>query len=157
MVLFETLAGIKLTPVHYRGGAPLVTDLLGGHVPMAFLSVQLGQQGMQAGKLRPLAFATKQRSAKFPDVPTIDESGVKGFEAVSWYGIFVTAGTPKSVVDTINRDVQGVFASAEFKKTVLEPRMLGQIEGSAEQFAGFVKAESAKWKRVVETAKLKIN
>jgi tripartite-type tricarboxylate transporter receptor subunit TctC len=157
MVLFETLAGIKLTPVHYRGGAPLVTDLLGGHVPMAFLSVQLGQQGMQSGKLRPLAFATKQRSPKFPDVPTIDESGVKGFEAVSWYGIFVTAGTPKSVVDTINRDVQRVFASAEFKKAVLEPRMLGQIEGSAEQFADFVKAESAKWKRVVDTAKLKIN
>jgi tripartite-type tricarboxylate transporter receptor subunit TctC len=76
MVLFETMAGIKLTPVHYRGGAPLVTDLLGGHAPMAFLSVQLGSQGMQSGRLRALAFATKKRSPRFPDIPTVDESGV---------------------------------------------------------------------------------
>jgi tripartite-type tricarboxylate transporter receptor subunit TctC len=146
MVLFETMAGIKLTPVHYRGGAPLVNDLLGGHVPMAFLSVQLGQQGIQAGLLRPLAFATKARSPRFPNVPTVDESGVKGFEAVSWYGLFVPSGTPKAVIDTINADVQQVFASDEFKKTVIEPRMLGQINGSADQFAAFVKDESMKWK-----------
>jgi tripartite-type tricarboxylate transporter receptor subunit TctC len=82
---------------------------------------------------------------------------VKGFEAVSWYGIFVPTGTPKPVIDAINRDVQDVFASAEFKQAVIEPRMLGQIAGSAEKFGEFVKAESAKWKNVVEAAQLKVN
>lgn len=155
MVLFETLAGIKMTPVHYRGGAPLVTDLLGGHIPMAFLSVQLGHGGMQAGQLRALAFATRKRSPRFPDIPTIEESGVKGFEAVSWYGIFVPKGSPKAVIDKINADVQEVFASAEFREKVVEPRMLGQIEGSADRFAEFVKAESEKWKKVAADANLK--
>ena len=157
MVLFESMAGVKLTPIHYRGGAPLVTDLLGGHVPMAFLSVQLGQQGISAGKLRPLAFATKARHARFPDVPTVDESGVKGFEAVSWYGIFAPAGTPKDVLAKINADVQAVWSSAEFQQNVVDPRILGTIAGSPEEFAAFVAAESAKWKKVVEQANLKIN
>jgi tripartite-type tricarboxylate transporter receptor subunit TctC len=156
MVLFESMAGVKLTPVHYRGGAPLVTDLLGGHVPMAFLSVQLGQQGMAAGLLRPLAFSTKARSPRFPDVPTIDESGVKGFEAVSWYGVFAPAGTPKEIVAAINADLQKVWASAEFQESVVNPRMLGTIAGGPDEFAAFVKAESDKWKKVVEGAGLKI-
>jgi tripartite-type tricarboxylate transporter receptor subunit TctC len=157
MVLFETMAGVKMTPVHYRGGAPLVTDLLGGHVPMSFLSVQLGSQGIQAGRLRPLAFSTKARSPRMPDVPTIAESGVPGFEAISWYGMFVPAGTPKATIERINADIQEVFASAEFKEKVIEPRMLGQIDGSAETFAAFVKAESDKWRGVVEKAKLKVD
>ena len=157
MVLFENMAGINLTPIHYRGGAPLVTDLLGGHVPMAFLSVQLGQQGISAGKLRPLAFATKVRHPRFPDVPTVDKSGVKGFEAVSWYGVFAPAGTPKDVLTKINADIQSVWTSAEFQKNVAEPRMLGTIAGSPDEFAAFVDAESAKWKKVVEQSNLKIN
>jgi tripartite-type tricarboxylate transporter receptor subunit TctC len=157
MVLFETMAGVKLTPVHYRGGAPLVTDLLGGHVPMAFLSVQLGDQGMKSGRLRPLAFATLKRSPRMPDIPTVDESGVKGFEAISWYGIFAPAGTPKTVLTTINADIQRVWSSAEFQEKVVEPRMLGTIAGSPDEFSGFVAAESAKWRKVVEQANLKVN
>ena len=147
MVLFENMAGIKLTPIHYRGGAPLVTDLLGGHVPMAFLSVQLGQQGMSAGKLRPLAFATKVRHPRFPDVPTVDESGVKGFEAVSWYGIFAPAGTPKDVLFKINADVQGVWSSVEFQQNVADPRILGTIAGSPDEFSAFVAAEFDKMEK----------
>jgi tripartite-type tricarboxylate transporter receptor subunit TctC len=157
MVLFEIMAGVKLTPVHYRGGAPLVTDLLGGHVPLAFLSVQLGDQGIKSGKLRPLAFATEKRSPRLPEVPTVDESGVKGFAAVSWYGIFAPAGTPKDVIAKINADVQGVWESVDFQQKVVEPRMLGTIKGSSEDFAAFVAAESAKWKKVVEQAELKVN
>ena len=76
MVLFESMAGVKLTPVHYRGGAPVVTDLLGGHVPMSFLSAQLVDQGIKAGRLRAIAVGSKQRLPQYPDVPTIDESGV---------------------------------------------------------------------------------
>jgi tripartite-type tricarboxylate transporter receptor subunit TctC len=157
MVLFETMANVKLTPVHYRGGAPLVTDLLGGHIPMAFLSVQLGEQGIKAGKLRPLAFATRKRHARFPELPTVDESGVPGFEAVSWYGIFAPAGTPKAVLAQINADVQQVWSSEEFQKQVIEPRMLGTLPGSLDEFSAFVAAETAKWKRVIEQAGLKVN
>ena len=139
------------------GGAPLVTDLLGGHVPMAFLSVQLGQQGISAGKLRAIAFATKARHPRYPDIPTVDESGVKGFEAVSWYGIFAPAGTPKDVLAKINADIQSVWSSAEFQQKVVEPRILGTLAGSPDEFAAFVAAESAKWKKVVEQSNLKIN
>jgi tripartite-type tricarboxylate transporter receptor subunit TctC len=134
-----------------------VTDLLGGHVPLAFLSVQLGDQGIKSGKLRPLAFATEKRSPRLPEVPTVDESGVKGFAAVSWYGIFAPAGTAKDVIAKINADVQGVWESAEFQQKVVEPRMLGTIKGSSEDFAAFVATESAKWKKVVEQAELKVN
>ena len=81
MVLFESMAGVKLTPIHFRGGAPLVTDLLGGHVPMSFLSGALVDQGIKAGKLRPIAIASKQRLPQYPDVRTVDEAGVPGFEA----------------------------------------------------------------------------
>lgn len=157
MVLFETMAGVKLTPVHYRGGAPLVTDLLGGHVPLAFLSVQLGDQGLKSGLLRPLAFATRKRSPRFPDVPTVDESGISGFEAVSWYGVFAPAGTPREVVGTVNAQIQRVWGSPEFREKVLDPRMLGTIAGSPEEFATFVHAESEKWKRVIEQANLRVN
>ena len=106
---------------------------------------------------RPLAFATKRRHLQFPDVPTVDESGVKGFEAVSWYGIFAPAGTPKDVLFKINADVQEVWSSAEFQQNVVDPRILGTIAGTPDEFAAFVAAESTKWKKVVEQSNLKIN
>src|SRR5476651_1943066 len=130
MVLFESMAGVKLTPIHFRGGAPLVTDLLGGHVPMSFLSGALVDQGIKAGKLRPIAIASKQRLPQYPDVPTVDEAGVPGFEAVSWYGLWAPSGTPPEIVARINADVQKVFADADFREKFLETNFLGSITGN---------------------------
>jgi len=157
MVLFESMAGVKLTRIHFRGGAPLVTDLLGGHVPMSFLSGALVDQGIKAGKLRPIAIASKQRLPQYPDVPTVDESGVPGFEAVSWYGLWAPRATPREVVARINSDVQKVFADTDFREKFLEPNFLGSIDGNPEQFAAYIKAEADKWSKVIKDANLKVD
>jgi tripartite-type tricarboxylate transporter receptor subunit TctC len=155
MVLFESMAGVKLTPVHYRGGAPLVTDLLGGHVPMSFLSGALVDQGIKAGKLRPAAIASKRRLPQYPNVPTVDESGVPGFEAVSWYGLWAPAGTAPDIVGKINADVQKIFADDDFRVKFLEPNFLGAVSGSPAEFSAFIKAEAAKWGKLVREAGIK--
>jgi tripartite-type tricarboxylate transporter receptor subunit TctC len=157
MVLFESMAGVKLTPVHYRGGAPLVTDLLGGHVPMSFLSAQLVDQGIKSGKLRAIAVGSSERLPQYPDVPTVAESGVPGFVAVSWFGLWAPAATPREAVIKINADVQKIFADSEFKEKFLGPSLLGVIAGTPEQFADYIKAEAAKWSKLIKEANLKVN
>ena len=157
MVLFESMTGLKLTPVHYKGGAPAVTDLLGGHVPAAFLSSQLVDQGIKSGHIRALAVASKARLRQHPDVPTVAESGVPGFEAVSWFGIWAPAGTPRDVVLKINADIGKVFADPDFRDKFLDRAMLEANTGSPEQFAEFIQAEAAKWSKVVKDANLKID
>ena len=157
MVLFESMTGLKLTPVHYKGGAPAVTDLLGGHVPSAFLSSQLVDQGIKSGHIRALAVGSKSRLRQHPNVPTVAESGVPGFEAVSWFGVWAPAGTPRDVVLKINADLQKVFADADFREKFLDRAMLEANTGSPEQFAEFIKAEAAKWSKVVKDANLKID
>ena len=156
MVLFESMTGLKLTPVHYRGGAPATADLLGGHVPLSFLSSQLVDPGIRSGHIRPIAVASKTRLKQHPDVPTVAESGVPGFEAVSWFGVWAPAGTPPDVVAKINADIQKVFADADFREKFLDRAMLDAIPGSPEQFAEFIKAEAAKWSKVVKDANLKV-
>lgn len=157
MVLFESMTGLKLTPVHYKGGAPAVTDLLGGHVPSAFLSSQLVDQGIKSGHIRALAVGSKSRLRQHPDVPTVAESGVPGFEAVSWFGVWAPAGTPRDVVVKINADIQKVFADPDFRDKFLDRAMLDANTGPTDQFADFIKAEAAKWSKVVKDANLKID
>jgi tripartite-type tricarboxylate transporter receptor subunit TctC len=156
MVLFESMTGLKLTPVHYRGGAPATADLLGGHVPLAFLSSQLVDAGIKSGHIRPIAVGSKARLKQHPDVPTVGESGVAGFEAVSWFGVWAPAATPRDVVLKINADIQKVFADQDFRDKFLDRAMLDSIAGSPEQFAAFIKAEADKWSKVVKDAKLRV-
>ncbi len=156
MVLFENMTGLKLTPVHYRGGAPATADLLGGHVPMAFLSSQLVDAGIRSGHVRPLAVGSKVRLARHPNVPTVAESGVPGFEAVSWFGVWAPAGTPRDIVVKLNADIQKVFADPDFREKFLDRAMLDPIAGSPDQFAEFIKAEAAKWSKLIKDANLKI-
>ena len=156
MVLFESMTGLKLTPVHYRGGAPATADLLGGHVPLAFLSSQLVDPGIRSGHIRPIAVASKARLKQHPNVPTVAESGVAGFEAVSWFGVWAPASTPRDVVTKLNADIQRVFADPDFRDTFLDRAMLDPIAGSPAQFAEFIKAEAAKWSKVVKDANLRV-
>jgi tripartite-type tricarboxylate transporter receptor subunit TctC len=157
MILFENLAHVKMDPIHFRGGAPLLTDLMGGHVSMGFLSVTLLYNQIAAGQLRALGVSSTKRLAKLPNVPTIDESGVKGYEAVSWFGLFAPKGTPQDIVDKLNADVQKVFADASFKEQFLEPSFLEPITGDTKQFTTYVDNEKAKWKHVLTENGFKIN
>src|SRR5437763_679690 len=151
MVLFESMTGLKLTPVHYRGGAPATADLLGGHVPLSFLSSQLVDPGIRSGHIRPIAVASKARLKPHPNVPTVAESGVPGFEAVSWFGLWAPAGTPRDVVARVNAEVRRVFEDLEFREKFLAPNMFESMISSPEQFSAFIESEAQKWGQVVRS------
>jgi tripartite-type tricarboxylate transporter receptor subunit TctC len=123
---------------------------------LSFLSSQLVDPGIKSGHLRALAVGSKSRLARHPDVPTIEESGIPGFEAVSWFGIWAPAGAPRDVVAKINADIQKVFADPDFREKFLDRAMLDAIPGSPERFADFIKAEAAKWSKVIKDANLKV-
>ncbi len=156
MVLLENLAGVKLTPIHYRGGGPLLNDLVGDHVPMGFLSTVLVDQYMKAGKLRGLAVGSKERLKEFPELPTVAET-VPGFEAISWFGLFAPKATSAEIVQKINAGVQKIFADPEYKRKFLTPNFLSVLAGSSKGFASYIDAESAKWSAVIKAAHLKID
>ena len=152
MELLQRMADIQLTPIHYRGGAPSITDVVGGHVQMALLSVGLIEQPWKAGKLRALGVGSRQRLAQFPTLPTIAESGVPGFDAVSWFGLFAPAGTPQEIVVKLNGEIQRILADTSFRERFLAPSFFEPIAGGSEEFALFVRTEAAKWSRVIKEA-----
>jgi tripartite-type tricarboxylate transporter receptor subunit TctC len=154
MAMFEHMAGVKLTPVHYRGGAPFMTDLLGGHVQTGFLSLTLVAEQMKAGQLRALAVGSGARIAQFPDVPTVAEAGVPGFDAETWFGLFAPRGTPPDIVAKINADVQRVLADPMFRDKFLAPSFFEPIKGSPDEFASFIRNEAAKWSKVIKDTNL---
>lgn len=151
--LFKTMAGVDMTHVAYKGAAPALTDLQGGHVPVMFDGLPGVIRAIEQGRLRALAVTTSRRLADLPNVPTIDESGVKGFEVVSWFGLYGPAGLPPELTARISADVHSALGSPElrerFAKVGTDPGRLPQPE-----FARFVAAEVAKWQRVVEQAKV---
>jgi tripartite-type tricarboxylate transporter receptor subunit TctC len=154
-ILLESLSGVKMTPVHYRGGAPLLNDLVGQHVPAGFLSVTLVEQHLKSKKLRALGVGSRARLPQFPDIPTIAES-VPGFEAVSWFGLFAPKGTPQEIIQKINTDVQKIFHDPEFQKKFMEPSYLGFTPGDPKAFAAYIDGEAAKWSKVIKGANLKV-
>jgi tripartite-type tricarboxylate transporter receptor subunit TctC len=153
MVLLETLADVKLTPIHYRGGAPLLTDLVGGQVPMGFLSIALVDQYMKVGTLRALGVSSPKRLPNFPDIPAIAET-VPGYDAVSWFGLFAPKGTPPEIVNKINADVQAIFADPAFAQKFLAPNFLNVRAGDPASFSAYIKTEATKWSGVIKKANL---
>jgi tripartite-type tricarboxylate transporter receptor subunit TctC len=154
--LLENMAGIKLVPVHYRGAAPALTDLLGGHIKLMSISMTLSLEPAKAGRITMLGVGSRARLARAPEVPTIAETGLPGYEAVSWVGLFTAAGTPPDIVGKINADVQHVLADPAFRDRFLAPQMLDPMTGSPEAFAADIKAETKKWAKVIREQQLHI-
>jgi tripartite-type tricarboxylate transporter receptor subunit TctC len=154
MEMFLYMAGAQMTAVHYKGGGPALTDVIGGHVPMIILSTTLTSKPYKAGQLRILGVGSKQRLAAFPELPTIAESGLPGYEAVSWFGLFAPTGTPREVVNKVNGDVQRVLADPDFREKFLAPNYFEPVTGSPAEFADYVKREAAKWKPVIQQSKI---
>src|SRR5438270_6434819 len=154
MEMFLHMAGVQMTAVHYKGGAPALTDVIGGHVQMIILSTTLTAKPYKAGQLRILGVGAKERLAAFPEIPTIAESGLPGYEAVSWFGLFAPTGTPREVVAKINADVQRVLSDADFREKFLAPNYFEPISGSPEEFAAYVRREAAKWSQVIRQANI---
>lgn len=149
--MFKALAGVDMQHIPYKGSAPAVADLLGGQVNMMFDNMPSVLPHVKAEKLRAIAVTTAKRSPALPDVPTIVESGVAGYESTSWFGLFAPAGTPKEIVAKLNKEVARILALPEFKE-----RLSGQgaepIGGTPEQFAAHINAEIKKWEGVVKSS-----
>jgi tripartite-type tricarboxylate transporter receptor subunit TctC len=149
--LFKSMAKVDMVHVPYKGSAPAVTDLLGNQIAIMFDNMPSAIQHVRAGKLRPIAVTTAKRSPELPDVPTIAEAGVPGYEATSWFGMFAVAGTPKPVLDKLHAALAKVLNQADVKKKIAEQG--GEVVvDTPEQFAAFIQAETAKWGKVVKAS-----
>lgn len=149
--LFKYMAGVDIVHVPYKGAAPAMNDLLGGHIPMMFDSLPTVLPAASDGKLRVLAVTSRTRAASLPDVPTLDEAGVKGFEATAWFGLYMPAAGSSPAAAKLEAALREILASpdikAKFDALGVEP---GKLAGK--EFAAFVAAEMAKWSDVVQRA-----
>jgi tripartite-type tricarboxylate transporter receptor subunit TctC len=155
IVLLESMTGAKFTPVHYRGATPALTDTIAGHIQMMIVSIGLVAQPWQAGQLKVLGFGSTARIERFPNVPTLAESGLPGYEAGSWYGLFAPAGTPSAIVEKINAETQRIFSDPAFRDRVLAPSFIYSIASSPEEFTARIRSDSAKWGKVIREANIK--
>lgn len=154
MVLFTNMASVDMLHVPYKGGAPSVIGLLSGEVQMLFTSIPSVLPQIIARKLKALAVSTAKRSAALPDIPTVDESGIHGYDAASWYGLFVPAGIAKNALNVLSREIVKIMQVQEvrdrFASDGFEP-----VGNSPEQFAKFVREEIAKWGKIVRSGGIK--
>ena len=153
--LFEQAAGIKLSHIPYKGSNPALMDALAGNVDLLVSSLPSAMGQIKAGKLRPLAVTSAKRSSSLPDVPTVAESGFKGFDVSTWYGLLAPAGTPASVVNAVNAEVNKLLGTADMKAAInaqgAEPEAM-----SPAQFGNLIKTEYVQWKGIVEASGAKI-
>jgi tripartite-type tricarboxylate transporter receptor subunit TctC len=147
--LFKTMTGVQMTHVPYKGSAPAVTDLLGGQVQLMFDNMPSALPHAKAGKLKPLAVTSAKRFPGTPEIPTIAESGVPGYEASSWFGVLAPAGTPKEIVNKLSTEIAKALKTPEMKKK-LEEQGAEAVGSTPEEFAAHIKAETAKWAKVVK-------
>jgi tripartite-type tricarboxylate transporter receptor subunit TctC len=153
---FQNMTGTDIGHIPYKGSGPLTTDLLGGQITMSFDTVTPVLQHIKSGKLRALAITTAGRSSALPDVPTLDEAGLKGFNIGTWFGVLAPAATPRDVLARLNMEMVKIIQSPEFRKRMDE---IGAepVGNSAEQMAAQVKSETEKFAKLVKEAKVTID
>jgi tripartite-type tricarboxylate transporter receptor subunit TctC len=156
MELLQIMAGVKFQAVHYKGAAPALNDVLAGHIQMMFLSAGSAAPQWRAGKVKFIAVGSAERLPQLPQIPTVSESGLPGYGAVSWFGLFGPAGMPPAVVAKINAEVRGIFAEPEFRKVFLDRYMFQSIAGSPEDLTSFIRAEEPKWRKIIRDANIKV-
>jgi tripartite-type tricarboxylate transporter receptor subunit TctC len=154
MELVKSMTGVKMEHVPYKGSAPSIVGLVSGEVQVLFTSIPAGLGQVRAGKMRALAVSTLKRSSAMPDVPTIDESALKGYDAASWYGLFMPAGSPKNASATIAREVVKIMSTPDVRQRFaadgFDPAGLGP-----EDFSKYLRAEIVKWAKIIKAANIK--
>ena len=153
--LFASMAGVTLLHVPYKGTGQALTDLLAGHIDLMFAPAQTVMPQIESGKLLALAQTGAKRSEALPNIPTGAESGLPGYSAVGWFGLFAPANTPKSVVQKINQTVMFVLAQERIRKAMLE-RGSDPASGSAEEFAAFLRLDQSKWAKLIKENKIAV-
>jgi tripartite-type tricarboxylate transporter receptor subunit TctC len=147
--LFNLMTGVKLVHVPYKGGGPAMSDLVGGQVNLIFATAASAVPHLKSGRIKGIAVTTAKRSALLPDLPTIAEAGLAGFDANNWYGLVVPAKTPRAIIDQLNAEVTRILAMPDVK-TALFNQGLDAAPGTPEQFGAYIKSERAKWARVIK-------
>jgi tripartite-type tricarboxylate transporter receptor subunit TctC len=147
--LFKTMTGIDMTHIPYKGRATAIPDLLGGRVTMMFDNMPSSLPLVREGKLKALGVTSAKRSAAAPDIPTIAESGLPGFEAVSWFAVFATGGTPRPVVDKLSAEIVKIMRMPDVNKKATDLG-LDVVASSPDELAAFQKSEIQKWSKVVK-------
>lgn len=151
MELFRIMAGLKMVHVPYKGSAPGVIDLLAGHVALMTPNIMTPLPHVRAGRLRALGVTSAKRPQGVPDIPTIAESGLPGYEAVQWYGVLAPAGTPGDIISRLSTEIVRALRTADVREQLVrggaEP-----VANSPEEFAAFIRAETVKWAKVVKDA-----
>jgi tripartite-type tricarboxylate transporter receptor subunit TctC len=156
MELLQTMSGAKFQAVHYKGATPALTDVVAGHIQMMFVSVGTAVPQWRSNKVKLIAVSAPKRIERLPDVPTVAESGVPGYRAVSWFGLFGPAGMPADVVARINGEIRAMHQEPEFTKTFLDKYYFQSIAGSPDDLAKFIKEEEPRWRKIITDANIKV-
>jgi tripartite-type tricarboxylate transporter receptor subunit TctC len=143
------MAKVDMQHVPYKGGGPMMNDLMGGQIDVAFETAASATPPIKGGKIRPLAITTAKRSPVLPDLPTVAESGLPGYEVLTWYGLLAPAATPKEVVARLNTEVSKILQMPDIKQRIAD--ISSETGGiPSEQFADLIKKETVKWGKVVK-------
>jgi tripartite-type tricarboxylate transporter receptor subunit TctC len=157
MLKFESMANVKLQAIHYRGAAPALNDVMAGHINLMSVSMSLAVPPHRDHRLKILAIGSPHRIAQIADLPTVAESGVPGYEAVTWFGLATTGGTPPDVIRKIDADVRTVMNDPAFRAKFMEPQMFESMAETPEQFSAYIKTETETWAKIIRDAHLTIN
>ncbi len=152
--LLKLVAGVNITHIPYKGNAPALTDLIGGHVEILISGVPAVIGQIRNGRVRAIAIASLKRFPALPDTPTIDESGLKGFEATTWFGVMAPVKTPREIVTRLNAELARIVAGADVRERFISEGV-EPVGGSSELFAGFIRSEIDKYAKVVNAAGIK--
>jgi tripartite-type tricarboxylate transporter receptor subunit TctC len=152
--LFCSLAGIKLVHVPYKGGNPALNDVIGGQIQMLFSTLLQSDTQLKAGRVRALAVTTKKRSPAAPDLPTMQEAGVAGYEVAGWYGVLAPAKTPRVIIDKLNVEIVRILRSPDVQNRLAADGSEA-VGSTPDQFGAHIKSEVAKWSKVVKEAGIK--
>ena len=154
--LFSTMANVKMTHVPYKGAVPALQDLLGGRLSMVFSSMPPALPHVAAGKIKALAVTSSKRSPVTPDVPTIAETGLAGYEVINWYGVLGPAGLPKDIVGKLNREIHGILTLPDVKKQ-LASQGAEVLTSTPQEFGAFISSETRKWAKVVKLSGARVD
>jgi tripartite-type tricarboxylate transporter receptor subunit TctC len=156
MELFQALSGVKFQAVHYKGATPALNDVMAGHIQMMFVSVGSAVPQWKAGAVNLLAVGATQRMRLLPDVPTIAESGLPGYEAVSWFGLFGPPGMPAEIVAKISEEVRRTFSDPEIRQDFLDRQYFESIAGTPQDLVSRIRSDEPKWRKVIHDAKVRV-
>jgi tripartite-type tricarboxylate transporter receptor subunit TctC len=154
--LFKNMARVDLVHVPYKGGGPAMIDLIAGHIEIFVAVISTATPQVKAGKARALAVTGPKRAASLPDVPTVAEAALKGYEATNWYGYVVPSATPRAIVERLHQATVTVLGMPDVRKALLD-QGIEAAPSSPERFAAYVRSETAKWTKVIQAARIRVN